>query len=62
MCIRDSGAGGHYITIMPAYDLVVVHRGNTNDRTLPVGGIAPGTRITAEEYGHLLALILEARP
>jgi len=56
------GAGGHYITIMPAYDLVVVHRVNTNDRTLPVGGIAPGTRITAEEYGHLLALILEARP
>ena len=56
------GAGGHYITVMPAYDLVVVHRVNTNDRTLPVGGIDPGTSISREEYGRLLSLILEARP
>ena len=47
---------------MPAWDLVVVHRVNTNDRTLPVGGTDPGTSISREEYGRLLALILEARP
>jgi len=54
------GAGGHYITIMPQHDLVVIHRVNTNDRTLPVGGIDEGTRIASKEYGQLLALILEA--
>jgi CubicO group peptidase (beta-lactamase class C family) len=56
------GAGGHYITIMPEYDLVVVHRVNTNDRTIPVGGVDEGTRIEAAEYGTLLAMILDARP
>jgi len=56
------GAGGHYITVMPAYNLVVVHRVNTNDRTVPVGGTNQGTSISREEYGRLLALILEARP
>ena len=55
------GAGGHYITIMPAYDLVVVHRVNTNDRTVPIGGTEGGTRVSRDEYGKLLALILEAR-
>lgn len=55
------GAGGHYITILPAYDLVVVHRVNTNDRTSPVGGTEEGTRVTRAEYAKLLALILEAR-
>jgi hypothetical protein len=46
---------------MPEYDLVVIHRVNTNDRTLPVGGIDEGTRIPVEQYGKLLGLILEAR-
>ncbi len=55
------GAGGHRITIMPSYDLVVVHRVNTNDRTVPVGGVDPGTSVSSAEYGKLLALILEAR-
>jgi CubicO group peptidase (beta-lactamase class C family) len=55
------GAGGHYITVMPAYDLVVVHRVNTNDRTLPIGGTEEGTRISREEYGKLLGLIIDAR-
>lgn len=55
------GAGGHYITILPAYDLVVVHRVNTNDRTVPVGGTDEGTSVSRGEYGKLLALILEAR-
>ena len=56
------GAGGHYITVMPAYDLVVVHRVNTNDRTVPVGGTDEGKSISRDEYGRLLALILDARP
>jgi CubicO group peptidase (beta-lactamase class C family) len=55
------GAGGHYITIMPQYDVVVIHRVNTNDRNLPVGGVDAGTQITREQYGKLLGLILEAR-
>lgn len=56
------GAGGHYITVMPARDLVVVHRVNTNDRTVPVGGIDEGKRISGAQYGKLLALILDAQP
>ncbi len=56
------GAGGHYITVMPEFDLVVVHRINTNDRTVPVGGVAEGTSVTKAEYGQLLNLILRARP
>jgi CubicO group peptidase (beta-lactamase class C family) len=56
------GAGGHYITVMPAYDLVIVHRVNTNNRTVPVGGTDEGKNISRAEYGRLLALILEARP
>jgi CubicO group peptidase (beta-lactamase class C family) len=56
------GAGGHYITVMPEYNVVVVHRVNTNDRTIPVGGMHEGTQVTRAEYGRLLALILAARP
>jgi CubicO group peptidase (beta-lactamase class C family) len=56
------GAGGHYITVMPEYNVVVVHRVNTNDRTIPVGGTDEGTQVTRAEYGRLLALILAARP
>ena len=37
------GAGGHYMTILPAHNVVVVHRVNTNDRTVPVGGTDRGT-------------------
>ena len=54
------GAGGHYITVVPSRDLVVVHRVNTNDRTLPVGGTDPGSSVSRNEYGRLLALILDA--
>ena len=55
------GAGGHYITVMPEFDTVVVHRVNTNDRTIPVGGVDEGTRVTRAEYGKLLGLILKSR-
>lgn len=46
------GAGGHYILILPAYDMVVVHRVNTDD---------PGKRVKKEEMGNLVQMILDAR-
>lgn len=46
------GAGGHYILVIPAYDLVIVHRVNTD---------IPGNSVSAQEFGRLVGLILEAR-
>lgn len=45
------GAGGHYILVIPARDLVVVHRVNTDVR---------GNRVTGEQFGRLVQLILDA--
>ncbi len=45
------GSGGHYILVVPAYDLVIVHRVNTDIRD---------RRVTAEEFGKLVRLIFEA--
>lgn len=46
------GAGGHYILVVPDYDLVVVHRVNTD---------GPGPRVSGQEFGELVRLILAAR-
>jgi CubicO group peptidase (beta-lactamase class C family) len=46
------GAGGHYILVIPAYDLVIVHRVNTD---------IEGASVSGEEFGKLVKLILEAR-
>jgi CubicO group peptidase (beta-lactamase class C family) len=46
------GAGGHFIAIMPRFNLVVVHRVNTDD---------PAKKVTLEQFGELLRLILAAR-
>jgi CubicO group peptidase (beta-lactamase class C family) len=46
------GAGGHYILVIPAYDLLLVHRVNTDVR---------GRSVSAQEFGRLVQLILEAR-
>ncbi len=46
------GSGGHYIVIIPKYDLVVVHRVNTDARN---------SKVTAAEFGKLLKLILDAK-
>jgi CubicO group peptidase (beta-lactamase class C family) len=46
------GAGGHYILVIPAYDLVIVHRVNTDIQ---------GASVSGEEFGKLVKLILEAR-
>ncbi len=46
------GAGGHYILVVPAYDTVIVHRVNTDIQ---------GRQVTAEQFGRLVKLILDAR-
>ena len=56
------GAGGHRITVLPERDLVVVHRVDTNARSVPVGGTDPGKSVSSAEYGRLLSLILAAMP
>jgi len=46
------GAGGHYILVIPDYDLVIVHRVNTDIQ---------GNSVSADEFGRLVKLILDAR-
>lgn len=46
------GAGGHFILIVPSWDLVIVHRVNTD---------IPERKVTSEQFGKLVSLILEAR-
>lgn len=46
------GSGGHYLVVIPEYDLVVVHRVNTDIR---------GNRVTGRQFGKLLGEILAAR-
>lgn len=46
------GAGGHYIMIIPEYNMLVVHRVDTYIR---------GNSVSKDEFGTLLNLILEAR-
>jgi len=46
------GAGGHYILIIPSYDMVIVHRVNT---------FIAGNRVTDAEFGGLVKMILEAK-
>lgn len=46
------GAGGHFIAVIPARQLVVVHRVNTDD---------PDKKVSLEQFGELLRLILAAK-
>jgi CubicO group peptidase (beta-lactamase class C family) len=46
------GAGGHYILVIPAYDVVIVHRVNTDER---------GRDVSGAQFGQLVKLILDAR-
>ena len=46
------GAGGHFIAVIPALRVVVVHRVNTDD---------PAKKVTLEQFGELLHLILAAK-
>lgn len=45
------GAGGHYILIIPKYDMVIVHRVNTDIR---------GNSVSEKNFGKLVNLILKA--
>ena len=47
------GWGGHFILVAPYLNLVVVHRVNTDE---------PGREVTNSQFGHLVQLILDARP
>jgi CubicO group peptidase (beta-lactamase class C family) len=46
------GAGGHYIMVIPEYDMVIVHRVNTDVR---------GNYVTPEEMGRLIKMIFAAK-
>lgn len=46
------GAGGHYVLVIPDRDMVIVHRVNTDLKD---------NRVSGEEFGKLVGLILEAR-
>lgn len=46
------GYGGHLVVVVPAYDLVVVHRVDTDN---------PRNHVNDEQFGRLLQLILDAR-
>ncbi|HEX8059566.1 MAG TPA: serine hydrolase [Cyclobacteriaceae bacterium] len=45
------GAGGHYVLIIPAYDMVIVHRVNTDIKD---------NSVSSPEFGKLVNLILKA--
>jgi len=46
------GAGGHYILVIPDQKLVIVHRVNTDIQ---------GRQVSADQFGQLVKLILDAR-
>ncbi len=52
------GAGGHHIVVVPAYNLVIVHRVRNE---LPNRELTD-THVSIADFGELLGLILAARP
>lgn len=48
------GAGGHFILVVPSWDLVIVHRVDTDKKN--------GPKIDNKQFGTLVKLILEAMP
>jgi len=48
------GAGGHFILVVPVWDLVIVHRVDTDKKN--------GPRVERAEFGKLVKMILEALP
>jgi CubicO group peptidase (beta-lactamase class C family) len=57
------GAGGHYIVVIPAYDLVIVHQVENEPERWDIDSInAAGYRgVKGQDFGRLLQMILEAR-
>ena len=61
------GAGAHYIFIIPPLDLVVVHRTDNDPPVRDAKTIAEianrgSISVDRAEFGHLLKLVLDARP
>jgi CubicO group peptidase (beta-lactamase class C family) len=55
------GAGGQYITVLPALDMVIAHKTDTSQ----VSPHAPGQRrraVTNREYDAILRMLIAARP
>ncbi|HOW69032.1 MAG TPA: serine hydrolase [Phycisphaerae bacterium] len=48
------GAGGHYILVVPAWDLVIVHRVDTD--------VKNGRRVSRPQFGGLVRRLIEAMP
>ncbi|MCC6125058.1 MAG: serine hydrolase [Pirellulales bacterium] len=48
------GAGGHYIVVVPAWDMVIVHRVDTDEETNP--------KVDRNQFGNLVKRIVEAMP
>lgn len=46
------GAGGHFMVVIPEYDMVFVHRVNT---------FIPGNSVSFADFGKLLSMVLEAK-
>jgi CubicO group peptidase (beta-lactamase class C family) len=46
------GSGGHFVAVIPAFNLVVVHRVDTDDAS---------KKVTLEQFGELLRLILTSK-
>jgi CubicO group peptidase (beta-lactamase class C family) len=46
------GSGGQFILVIPSYDMVIVHRVDTD---------VPGKRVTSAQFGELVKLILDAK-
>jgi CubicO group peptidase (beta-lactamase class C family) len=53
-CFTARGAGGHYILVVPTWDLVVVHRVDTDKKD--------GPKVTNGQFGKLVRLVVEAMP
>lgn len=52
-CFAAAGAGGHYVLVVPQWDLVIVHRVNTFHR---------GERVSRAQFGKLASLLVAAMP
>jgi CubicO group peptidase (beta-lactamase class C family) len=57
------GAGGHFLVVVPALDLVVVHRFDNDPPRRDAATVTEWANhgIGKTEFGHLLKLILEAK-
>jgi hypothetical protein len=57
------GAGGHYLVVIPAGDLVIVHRFDNDPPRRDPATVTEWADhgVNKTEFGHLLKLILDAK-